>query len=39
LDVYAIVDGKRERTPGGPDEVICIDWFASMNLHRRPRGQ
>src|SRR4051794_34333370 len=27
LDLYALADGKRERRPGDPDEIICLDEF------------
>jgi len=39
LHLYALADGKIERGPGDPDEVICIDEFGPLNLQSHPGRQ
>jgi hypothetical protein len=39
LDLYALADGKRERRPGDPDEIICLDEFGPLNLRPHPGRQ
>lgn len=39
LELYEIADGKRDRRPGDPDVVMCMDEFGPLNLQPHPGKQ